>query len=143
MKQCPKCGSSRIRRGYAYDPILIRMLGFRELLCDGCNLRFRGFVIPGTLPRSNRHKKRDRARNASAQTDQPIDEGVKLALASRSRAESKRCPGCDGDRTHRSHRRGVAENLASLIGVYPYRCDDCNKRFPVRRSGSGRDTGAD
>src|SRR6267378_8357392 len=117
MKHCPKCGSSRIRRGYAHDPLIIRMLGFRELLCDSCNLRFRGFVIPGTLPRSNRQTK----------NQESAGPGVERTPSSKSQSESKRCPNCGSEDTHRSHRRGVVENIVSTIGIYPYRCDDCNR----------------
>src|SRR3977135_4308912 len=128
MKRCPKCSSNRIRRGYAYDPLIIRMLGFRELLCDSCNLRFRGFVIPGTLPRSNRHKKKpDKGGRETG------NQNAEQQETKQSRAEVRRCPTCASENTHRSHRRGVIENLASLIGVYPYRCDECNERFLARR----------
>jgi len=128
MKHCPKCRSSRIRRGYALDPLVVRMFGFRELLCDSCNLRFRGFVIPGTLPRSGRHKQH----NAPGKTPK-LNSPAEGARTQRSRGEKKPCPQCSSDRTHRSHRRGVIENIASLGKVYPYRCDECHKRFLARR----------
>jgi len=129
MKRCPKCRSTRIRRGYAYDPLIIRLLGFRELLCDSCNLRFRGFVIPGTLPRSNRNKKK---------LEKDLNENVGKS-GERRRPESseprgRRCPRCSSESIHRSHRRGVIENLTSLIGYFPYRCDDCNNRYLARRN---------
>jgi transposase-like protein len=148
MKHCPKCGSSRIRHGYAYDPLIVRMLGFRELLCDGCNLRFRGFVIPGTLPKSGRHKKKPQVRStpeASVRSgEQRAEQGAPAPPPPRvkARSDSKRCPGCFGYGTHRSHRRGTVENLASLIGFYPFRCDDCSKRFLSRRPTTARDDDA-
>ncbi len=130
MKHCPKCGSSRIRRGYAPDPLIVRIFGFRELLCDGCNLRFRGFVIPGTLPRSGRHKKKP-------EPEKRIKVQPEVSAASsrstRPRPEAKSCPACSSENTHRSHRRGIIENVASLAHIYPYRCDDCNKRFLGQR----------
>lgn len=134
MKHCPKCGSSRIRRGYAPVPFIMSILSFRELLCDGCNLRFRGFVIPGTLPRSGRHKKKpERSKSEVVAATEP-------ANTTRERPEAKHCPKCHGAGTHRSHRRGMIENAASLLGIYPYRCDDCNKRFLGRRKTMPRHT---
>jgi hypothetical protein len=131
MKRCPKCTSSRIRRGYAHDPLLIRMLGFRELLCDSCNLRFRGFVIPGTLPRTGRHKKKPDNQKAAVPRG---DNGRQMRNSTHS--ERRPCPKCSGQSTHRSHRRGLVENLASVANYYPYRCDDCNNRFLGKRKRS-------
>ena len=135
MKHCPKCASSRIRRGYAHDPFLIRMLGFRELLCDSCNLRFRGFVLPGTLPRSNRHKKMATADRTSVKAES------NRATETKPHSEKKQCPSCSGQSTHRSHRRGLIENLASFASFYPYRCDDCNNRFLGRRKRATAEVG--
>jgi hypothetical protein len=39
------------------------------------------------------------------------------------------CPKCKADHAHRSHRKGLAERLASLLVFYPYRCDACQHRF--------------
>ena len=47
-QRCPKCGSSRIRRGYRPTPLLLKILFLYNLLCDGCNWEFRGFAVPGT-----------------------------------------------------------------------------------------------
>lgn len=55
--KCPKCGSSRIRRGYKRTPLLMRMFGIYHLLCDHCNLLFTGFVVPGTLHRRKKHRR--------------------------------------------------------------------------------------
>lgn len=55
--KCPKCGSSRVRRGYKRTPLLMRMFGIYHLLCDHCNLLFRGFVVPGTLHRRKKHRR--------------------------------------------------------------------------------------
>src|SRR6266480_1625763 len=108
MKYCPKCRSSRIRRGYAHDPLIIRIMGFRELLCDACNLRFRGFVIPGTLLRSNRHKKKQEKDGAAG-----AKESGESPNTVKPRSEAKHCPHCQSESTHRSNRRGVIENLVS------------------------------
>ena len=59
-QRCPKCKSSRIRRGYKPTPLILRMFGFYNLLCDDCNLLFKGFAVPGTVPRHAPKKKRSR-----------------------------------------------------------------------------------
>jgi hypothetical protein len=56
--RCPKCNSTRIRRGYKPTPLLMRIFGIYNLLCDHCNLLFRGFAIPGTVPKHSSKKKR-------------------------------------------------------------------------------------
>ena len=119
MKHCPKCGSSRIRRGYSPDALALRLVGFRELLCDACNLRFRGFIWPGTLPRSSRRKKQPGKRQTESE-----NHGEEPTAVATSRLESKHCPLCEGQATHRSHRRGIIEHLASTFSIYPYRCKE-------------------
>ena len=57
-QRCPKCKSSRIRRGYQQPPLILRLVGIYQLLCDNCNLLFRGFAVPGTV--GTRTKKRKR-----------------------------------------------------------------------------------
>lgn len=59
-QRCPKCKSSRIRRGYSHTPLFFRIFGLYNLLCDSCNLLFRGFAVPGTVPKpgSSRSKRR-------------------------------------------------------------------------------------
>jgi uncharacterized membrane protein YeaQ/YmgE (transglycosylase-associated protein family) len=40
------------------------------------------------------------------------------------------CPDCGTTRVHRSRRQGFFEQvILGTIGVYPYRCSDCKKRF--------------
>ena len=39
------------------------------------------------------------------------------------------CPKCKTDRAHRSHRNGLRERLAGIVGYVPYRCRDCGLRF--------------
>jgi ribosomal protein L37AE/L43A len=65
--QCPKCGSSRIRRGYKPTPLLLRMVGIYNLLCDHCNLLFRGFAIPGTIPKPGTRRKKHRTQEERKQ----------------------------------------------------------------------------
>ena len=68
-QRCPKCRSSRVRRGYEDTPLVLRLIGIYSLLCDNCNLLFKGFALPGTVPRrgSRRRKHREsRARRDKA-----------------------------------------------------------------------------
>lgn len=53
-QKCPKCRSSRIRKGYKPTPLLFRLVGIHYLLCNHCNLLFTGFAVPGTVGRSGR-----------------------------------------------------------------------------------------
>jgi len=50
-QKCPKCRSSRIRKGYKPTPFLMRLVGIHYLLCNHCNLLFTGFAVPGTVGR--------------------------------------------------------------------------------------------
>jgi hypothetical protein len=52
-----------VRRGYTDTPLLLRMIGVYNLLCDNCNLLFRGFALPGTVPERGAHR-RHRRRHA-------------------------------------------------------------------------------
>ena len=61
-QRCPKCKSSRVRRGYTDTPLLLRMIGVYNLLCDNCNLLFRGFALPGTVPARGTHRRHHRQR---------------------------------------------------------------------------------
>ncbi len=57
MIVCPSCGSSRIRGDYKPAPLLLRIIGFRALLCDYCNFQFRGFSIKPPKSHTPRHAK--------------------------------------------------------------------------------------
>jgi len=46
-----------------------------------------------------------------------------------------RCPHCANHRTRRSRRR-IFERLLSLVGVWPFRCEDCAARFFAFRRGA-------
>jgi len=40
------------------------------------------------------------------------------------------CPRCGSTNVRRSHRRGFLERaLFQLLGLRPYRCEDCDERF--------------
>ena len=49
-----------MRRGYTDTPLLLRLIGVYNLLCDNCNLLFRGFAVPGTVPARGSHRRRHR-----------------------------------------------------------------------------------
>lgn len=48
-QKCPKCLSSRVRRGYRPTPFWSKILFRYNLLCDNCNWEFTGFAVPGTV----------------------------------------------------------------------------------------------
>src|SRR5215213_3552049 len=59
-QKCPKCLSSRVRRGYRPTPLWSKILFRYNLLCDNCNWEFKGFAVPGTVsakPTKNPKKK--------------------------------------------------------------------------------------
>lgn len=53
-QRCPKCRSSRIRKGYKPTPLILRLVGIHYLLCNHCNLLFTGFAVPGTVNRPSK-----------------------------------------------------------------------------------------
>jgi hypothetical protein len=57
-QRCPKCYSSRIRRGYRPTPFFVKLLCRFNLLCDTCNWEFVGFAVPGTLSSKSKKKKK-------------------------------------------------------------------------------------
>lgn len=61
-QNCPKCGSSRVRRGYKPTPIYRKILFRYNLLCDSCNWEFIGFAVPGTVnSKGSKKKKKERS----------------------------------------------------------------------------------
>jgi hypothetical protein len=49
--QCPRCQSTRIQRGYDETPILLRLVGRHDLLCNNCGFEFKGFKWSATFKR--------------------------------------------------------------------------------------------
>ena len=42
----------------------------------------------------------------------------------------RRCPQCQSNKVHRSHRRGIVEKcLLPLVLLRPLRCDECDYRY--------------
>lgn len=66
-QNCPKCNSSRVRRGYRPTPIWSKILFRYNLLCDSCNWEFTGFAVPGTVTvKPNKtHKKKQKTHSES------------------------------------------------------------------------------
>lgn len=57
-QSCPRCGSTRVRRGYRSTPLWLKMLFRYYLLCDKCNWEFTGFAVPGTVTSKPNKKKK-------------------------------------------------------------------------------------
>lgn len=70
--RCPKCRSSRVRRGYEKPALVLRLIGMHGLLCDNCNLSYKGFAIPGTVPKKTSRGYR-KGRNAADDSTPMID----------------------------------------------------------------------
>ena len=60
-QRCPKCRSTRVKRGYKDTPLILRLIGVYGLLCDNCNLLFTGFAVPGTVPARGARRRRKHA----------------------------------------------------------------------------------
>ena len=72
-QRCPKCRSSRIRKGYKPTPLLFRLVGIHYLLCNHCNLLFTGFAVPGTVGHPSR--KPPARRGSESVKEQPTNLG--------------------------------------------------------------------
>jgi hypothetical protein len=48
---CPRCQSSRLQLGFKDTPLPLRLVGVQELLCNNCNLEFKGVAF-GKLERA-------------------------------------------------------------------------------------------
>jgi hypothetical protein len=60
-QRCPKCRSTRVKRGYKDTPLILRLIGVYGLLCDNCNLLFTGFAVPGTVPQRGARRRKQQA----------------------------------------------------------------------------------
>ena len=65
-QKCPKCRSNRIRPGYRPTPYWSRVLFRYNLLCDSCNLEFKGFAVPGTVEARRRNGARKKRTQKAA-----------------------------------------------------------------------------
>ena len=73
---CPKCGSSRIHRGYSQAPLYKRVFGWQNLLCNGCNLLFTAFAWPGTIQSQSRRKRKAHEDSTRQQETQSVLRGA-------------------------------------------------------------------
>jgi DNA-directed RNA polymerase subunit RPC12/RpoP len=55
-----------------------------------------------------------------------VDEPVPVKVERRRFVE---CPACRMLSAHRTHRVGLWDHMASLVGIYPYGCAECDTRF--------------
>lgn len=70
---CPRCHSSRIRRGYRPTPLWSKILFRYNLLCDSCNWEFKGFAVPGTVTAKTTGKRRRADDNKTEETENESD----------------------------------------------------------------------
>ncbi len=87
---CPKCGSPRVRRGYTQPNFMLRLFGYHDLLCDGCNLNYRAFALPGTVPAASGRKRRHR--QAEAAEIHEFDAPQEIPLAPSNQADEENHP---------------------------------------------------
>jgi hypothetical protein len=75
-QKCPKCRSSRIRRGYRPTSIFKKLFFRFNLLCDNCNWEFVGFALPGfKSPKQTRSstQKKEYGKNVVSQTNERVE----------------------------------------------------------------------
>lgn len=62
-QNCPRCNSTRIRRGYRPTPFWSKIMFRYNLLCNACNWEFKGFAVPGTVTVKpvRKHKKQTKS----------------------------------------------------------------------------------
>jgi hypothetical protein len=77
-QKCPKCLSTRVRRGYRPTPLWSKILFRYNLLCDNCNWEFKGFAVPGTV--SAKPTKKPKKKAASQTNSNLIDIGSGNAI---------------------------------------------------------------
>jgi hypothetical protein len=41
----------------------------------------------------------------------------------------RECPYCHSRRVRRAHRENLVELVLSFLGIYPFHCESCNRRF--------------
>lgn len=81
-----------MRRGYEKPSLPLRLVGIHGLLCDSCNLSYRGFALPGTVPeysnRKSRYYKKDVGAEEPGETEDSHYAGSRDAGVSLSEAAS-------------------------------------------------------
>jgi len=75
-QNCPRCHSSRVRRGYRPTPLWSKFILRYHLLCDSCNWEFKGFAVPGTVS-----SKPTRRRKTDVKSDEEISKDSSVPLS--------------------------------------------------------------
>lgn len=134
MRHCPSCNSTHVRSGYRPVPFPLRVIGYRELLCDNCNYLYRAFS-----PLSPKHTKRPPSRKADAfipaapkampaTMELPKAQQPPPPVAVTSRG-GHQCPHCGSTNTSRMRRNFVQRRILFLSRMRPYVCNDCDLPF--------------
>lgn len=71
VQSCPKCGSGRVRRGYQRASIFLRVIGIDYLLCNNCNLQFKGYSL--FIESVGARRRRNEARDADERFKEKLD----------------------------------------------------------------------
>ena len=136
MRHCPSCSSTRVRSGYRPAPFTLRIIGFRELLCDNCNYLYRAFS-----PLPPKHPKRSQSRPANGFAPAPPKNSMP-AIIELPKAPSKPapkaapfppnshvCPHCGSSSTSRRRRTYLQRRIFFLSKKRPYICNNCDRGF--------------
>src|SRR5262245_55929530 len=59
LQKCPVCRSDRLRRGYQRTSVISKVMFRYNLLCDNCNLEFKGFAVPGTVRSRSKYRSKN------------------------------------------------------------------------------------
>lgn len=86
-QSCPRCHSTRIRRGYRPTPLWSKFLCRFNLLCDGCNWEFKGFAVPGTVSTKSSKKRKPEENEAPKINNPSLDSEDKPKMKKRVRVK--------------------------------------------------------
>jgi hypothetical protein len=75
-----------VRRGYEKPALLWRLVGIQSLLCDSCNLSYRGFAIPGTVPEHANRKSRYYRKKIEAEESEELADAPPLSHEAKAKA---------------------------------------------------------
>ena len=75
-----------MRRGYDVPALPLRLIGIHSLLCDNCNLSYKGFAIPGTVPEQGSRKLRYYRRKVGAEEPEEIIDSPPLSQEAKVKA---------------------------------------------------------
>ena len=139
MRHCPSCNSTHVRSGYRPAPFPLRIVGFRELLCDNCNYLYRAFSpLPPKHARRPQPRKADAFIPAPPKGSMPTTIDLPKALSyppptPKVAHNTHVCPHCGSSNTSRTRRGFVARRVLFLSEKRPYICNDCDRQFTQRR----------